>query len=348
MECFLMLGTRQLKPLKRFRWFTALASITASIAIAVPSSLATPLVLIDGSSTVFPITEAVAEEYQTATSGKVNVTVGVSGSGGGFKKFCAGETDISNASRPIKTEEIALCKKAGIRFIELPVATDALTIVVNKNNSWISSITTEELKKLWSPDTNPPIKKWSDLRSGLPNQPIALYGPGTDSGTFDYFTETITGGTGKIRTDFTASEDDNILVQGVSRDQYSLGYFGYAYYIENLDRIKSLAVDAGKGQGSVAPSPDSVISQKYKPLSRPLFIYVSQKSLAKSEVKAFVDYYLNNAATLASEVGYVALPSDAYANAKANFAAKRYGSIFATQASEGVSVAELLKKTPKE
>jgi phosphate transport system substrate-binding protein len=345
-----MLGTRQFKPLKQFGVFISLASVAATVAIAAPSvhAQSPALIQIDGSSTVFPITEAVSEEYQKAAAGKVNVTVGVSGTGGGFKKFCAGETDISNASRPIKSTEMELCKASGIRFVEIPVAKDALTVVVNKNNSWASSMTTAELQKLWSPDTSPAIKKWSDIRSGWPDQAISLYGPGTDSGTFDYFTEAINGESGKSRTDYTASEDDNILVQGVSRDQYSLGYFGYAYYVENQDRIKSLSIDAGKGQGPIAPTEANVNAQRYTPLSRPLFIYVSQKALAKPEVKAFIDYYLSNAPTLSSEVGYVPLTPEDYANAKANVSGQRFGTIFAAEPTEGLSIAEVLKKTPKE
>jgi phosphate transport system substrate-binding protein len=341
-----MLGTRQFKPVKRFGLFISLASLAASVAISVPGVQAqtASLIKVDGSSTVFPITEAVAEDYQNANSG-TKVLVGVSGTGGGFKKFCAGEIDIANASRPIKAEEIAKCKEAGIRFMELPIAKDALTVVVSKDNTFVSSMTTEELKKLWSPKTNPPIKQWSDLRPEWPNQPITLYGPGTDSGTFEYFTESIVGIKNESRTDYTASEDDNILVQGVSRDQNALGYFGYAYYVENQERLNAVAIDSGKGP--ISPSVDTVNNQTYKPLSRPLFIYIAKKSLAKPEVKAFVDYYLDNAAKLSEEVGYIPLPADAYASVKTNYTANKFGTYFASK-NDGLSMAEILKKSPQD
>ena len=296
----------------------------AAAAITVPcrasNAQAKPLVSIDGSSTVFPITEAVAEEFQIANKGAVNVTVGVSGSGGGFKKFCAGETDISNASRPIKQKEIDLCKAAGIDFTEIPVARDALTVVINKNNGAVSSMTLDELKKLWSADTSPKVTTWSQIRPGLPNEKISLYGPGTDSGTFDYFTEEILGKEGNSRSDYVASEDDNILVQGVANDKFSLGYFGFAYYLENQDKIKPVAIDSGNGP--VLPSSETVENGSYTPLSRPLFIYVSTKSLKKPEVKAFVEYYLDNAKELSSEVGYVPLKPAEYANYKSEIIKK--------------------------
>lgn len=296
----------------------AILGVTASIATATLPSLSanaqTKLITIDGSSTVFPITEAVAEEFQIENKGKINVTVGVSGSGGGFKKFCAGEIDISDASRPIKQKEIDLCKAKNIDFIEIPVARDALTVVVNKSNPYISSMTIEELKKLWSADTSPAITTWNQIRPYWPNQKISLYGPGTDSGTFDYFTEEVLGKGGNSRSDYVASEDDNILVQGVSRDKNALGYFGFAYYLENKDIIKPVAIDSGNGP--VKPAPETVMDGSYTPLSRPLFIYVSTTALKKPEVKSFVKYYLDNAAALSAEVGYIPLGSSEYAKSK--------------------------------
>ncbi len=268
----------------------------------------TQLVKIDGSSTVFPITEAVAEEFQKSKKGAVRVTVGISGTGGGFKKFCRGEIDVSDASRPIKNEERVACKEAGIQFIELPVAYDALTVVINPKNTWANNLTVAELKKIWEPSANATITNWNQVRAGFPNQALKLYGPGTDSGTFDYFTEVINGKSAASRPDYTASEDDNVLVQGVANDLGSLGYFGYAYYAENTAKLKAVLVD--NGTGGVAPSQQTIENGTYKPLGRPIFIYVSKKSLARPEVKEFVDFYLQNVPTLAAEVKYVPLPTN--------------------------------------
>lgn len=262
---------------------------------------------IDGSSTVYPITEAVAEEFMKLYP-EVNVTVGVSGTGGGFKRFVAGEIDINDASRPIKEEEIEKAKQNGIEFVELPVAYDGITVVVNKENDWVDSLTIEELKKIWSPDSK--VTKWSDIRPGWPEQRINLYGPGTDSGTFEYFTEAVNGKARESRFDYTASEDDNVLVQGVSQDKYALGYFGFAYYLENKDRLKAVKIDSGTGP--VEPTMEAIREGTYKPLSRPLFIYVSKKSLERPEVKEFVKFYMENAGKLASEVGYVPMAENVY------------------------------------
>ncbi|MCF6095574.1 PstS family phosphate ABC transporter substrate-binding protein [Thermovorax subterraneus] len=262
---------------------------------------------IDGSSTVYPITEAVAEEFMKLYP-EVNVTVGVSGTGGGFKRFVVGEIDISDASRPIKEEEIEKAKQNGIEFIELPVAYDGITVVVNKENDWVDSLTIEELKKIWSPDSK--VTKWSDIRPGWPEQRINLYGPGTDSGTFEYFTEAVNGKARESRFDYTASEDDNVLVQGVSQDKYALGYFGFAYYLENKDRLKAVKIDSGTGP--VEPTMETIREGTYKPLSRPIFIYVSKKSLERPEVKEFVKFYMENAGKLASEVGYVPMAENVY------------------------------------
>lgn len=260
-------------------------------------------VKVDGSSTVFPITEAVGEEFQLKNP-NVRVTVGLSGTGGGFKKFTTGETDISNASRPIKPEEAEIAKKNGVEYVELRVAYDGLSIVVNPENKFAKNITIAELKKTWNRGSK--VKTWKDIRSSWPDRPIKLFGPGTDSGTFDYFTEAINGEEDVSRSDYTASEDDNTLVQGISNEKDALGYFGYAYYVENKSTVKVLAVDG------VTPSPKTIRGGKYKPLSRPLFIYVTKKSLKKPEVKKFVEFYLANGKALSEEVGYVGLSKNEY------------------------------------
>jgi phosphate transport system substrate-binding protein len=255
----------------------------------------------DGSSTVFPVTEAVAEEFQIAEPG-VQVTVGVSGTGGGFEKFCSGETDISNASREIKESEAQACEASGVEYIELSVAIDGLAVVVSPENDWVTCLTTAELNAIWKPGST--VKKWNQVRPSFPDRPIKLYGPGTDSGTFDYFTETINGEDGASRTDFTASEDDNTLVTGVAGDAESLGYFGYAYYAENQSKLKVLEIDGG--EGCVAPSDETVTAGTYAPLSRPLFVYVRVDSLQRPEVEAFVRFYLEVAQELVADVGYSA------------------------------------------
>jgi phosphate transport system substrate-binding protein len=262
----------------------------------------------DGSSTVFPISEAVAEEFGRETGGKVQVTAAMSGTGGGFKRFCAGEIPISNASRPIKDSEKTLCQQNGVDPVELQVAIDGLAVVVHPENSAVQCLTVAELKKLWEPGSK--IARWSEVRAGLPNQPIKLYGPGTNSGTFDYFTEAVVGEAGASRGDYTASEDDNVLVQGVRGDRNALGYFGYAYYTENQGQLKAIGVD--NGAGCVQPSPETVKSGQYAPLSRPLFIYVSRAALQRPEVAAFARYYLEKSPTLVPEVGYVPLEAAKY------------------------------------
>ncbi|MBI5149804.1 MAG: PstS family phosphate ABC transporter substrate-binding protein [Candidatus Omnitrophica bacterium] len=283
--------------------------LTMSLVACSKSALAADPVKVDGSSTVFPITEAVAEEFGKSGGGKV--IVGISGTGGGFKRFCRGETDISDASRPIKQKEIDACREGGVEYIELPVAYDGLAVVINPQNSWVDYLTVAELKKIWEPDAQGVITKWSQVRSGFPAQEIQLFGPGTDSGTFDYFTEVINGKAASSRGDYTASEDDNVLVEGVASSKGGLGYFGLAYYEENSGRVKIVPV---KGKGAaVVPSRDTVLNGTYTPLSRPLFIYVNKDSLkTKPLVAKFVRYYLENAPTLSEEVGYVALPQSEY------------------------------------
>ncbi len=267
---------------------------------------------IDGSSTVFPITEAVAEEF-TKSNLEVKIPIGIAGTGGGFKKWIAKETDINDASRKIKDKEAEEAKAAGIEFTELQVAFDGLSILVNPENTWVESITLDELKMIWSPEST--VKNWNDVRPEWPAEPIKLYAPGTDSGTFDYFTETVNGESGKIRADFTASEDDNVLVQGIAGDKNALGFFGFAYYEENKDKLKLVKVDAGKGP--VEPTFDTIKDGSYAPFSRPLYLYVNNEALARPEVKAFLRFYIENAKDFVPEVGYVALPDEDYANALA-------------------------------
>jgi len=263
---------------------------------------------VDGSSTVFPVTEAMAEEYGIETGGSVRVTVGMSGTGGGFRRFCAGETDISNASRPITDAERDLCMQNGVEFMDIPVAIDGLAVSVNPSNDFVECLTVEELKRIWEPGST--IERWSQVRDGFPDRGLELYGPGTNSGTFDYFTEVIVGEAGASRPDFTASEDDNVLVQGIEGDADALGYFGYAYYIENRDRLKVLGVDGGAG--CVQPTPEDVESGRYDPLARPLFIYVNRESLEEPALQAFVRFYLENAQELVPEVGYVPMEAAEY------------------------------------
>lgn len=262
---------------------------------------------IDGSSTVYPISEAVAEEFQRDNRG-TRVAVGVSGTGGGFKRFCAGETDISNASRAIKESEAEDCRANGVEYTELSVAWDGLSVVTNPANDFVQCLTTDELKRIWEPGSS--ISNWSEIRSGFPNQPLKLYGPGTDSGTFDYFTEAIVGEEDASRPDYTASEDDNVLVGGVAGDPNALGYFGYAYYEENPDKLKLLGVDGGTG--CIQPSVETIENQTYAPLSRPLFVYVSDVGLAKPQVEAFVEYYLTEGPALVRSVGYIPLSPEMY------------------------------------
>ena len=262
---------------------------------------------IDGSSTVYPITEAVAEEFRKIHP-QMRINVGISGTGGGFKRFVVGETQISDASRPIKDSEKELATKNNIEWIEMRVAYDGLSVMVNPQNTWVTSMTTAELKKLWEPSST--IKRWNQLRPEWPDRPINLYGPGTDSGTFDYFTEAINGKEDASRADFTASEDDNVLVQGIAGDPNALGYFGYAYYVENKDKLKLVAVDAGKG--AVLPSEQSILNGTYAPLSRPIFIYVNKAALARPEVKEFIRFYMTEGPKLVSEVGYVPMPANVY------------------------------------
>ena len=300
------------------------------------------VIKIDGSSTVYPITEAVAEDFQIAKKGAVKVTVGISGTGGGFKKFCRGEIDIANASRPIQRKEMEDCKKAGVQYIEMPVAFDALTVAVNPRNNWIKTMTVAELKKMWEPAAQGKITKWNQINPDWPDEPFKLFGAGSDSGTFDYFTESIVGKAKSSRGDFTASEDDNVLVQGVASDKNGLGFFGFAYYIENQKKVTAVAVDNGKG--GVLPSTETVEDGSYQPLSRPIFIYVSIKATEKPEVREFVAFYMKNALTLVKEVQYFPFPPSAYITLMEHFNKKRIGTVFNGVSAVGLTIDELLKR----
>ena len=298
---------------------------------------------IDGSSTVYPITDAMAKEYQNTNPKKAKITVEFSGTGGGFKKFCAGETDISNASRPIRPEEMEACKKAGIRYYELPIAFDALTVVVNPKNDWAKDITVEELKKIWEPAAQGKITSWNQIRPNWPNRPITLYGAGKDSGTFDYFTEAIVGTAKASRTDYTASEDDTVLVQGVIKDENALGYFGFAYYEDNQSKLKAVGIDRGKG--AVLPSREAVEKAQYQPLARPLFIYVSYNSAqSKVELHNFVEFYMKKAPTLVSSVGYIPLPKEGYQLIYQHFYNGKVGTVFGGKAQIDSTIGELLRQ----
>ena len=301
-------------------------------------------VQVDGSSTVYPITEAVAEEFMIANSG-VRVTVGVSGTGGGFSKFLRGETDVNNASRVIDRIEIDLAEQNGIGFIELPVAYDGLAVMVNPSNDWVECLTADELRRIWEPGST--VDAWNEVRSEFPDRELALYGPGTDSGTYDYFTEAVVGESGASRSDFTASEDDNVLVQGVAGDPNALGYFGLAYYENNADRLKLIPIDdedPSNGDGCIEPTSETVETGTYAPLSRPLFIYVKEATSDNPVVHAFVEFYLENAAALAPDVGYVRLSDEAYDLALERYGRGVTGSMFADEAHTGVTMAELLRR----
>jgi len=306
------------------------------------------LVKVDGSSTVYPVTEAVAEEFQKAEKNAIKVTVGISGTGGGFKKFCRGETDIQDASRPILKQEMEDCAKAGITYYELPVAYDALTVVVNPKNAFIKSMTVAELKALWEPAAQGKVLKWNQVNTSWPDAPVKLFGAGSDSGTFDYFTEAVVGKAKASRGDYTASEDDNVLVQGVSRDVNAIGYFGYAYYAENEGKLKAVPIVEKAGGAAVLPSMDTVINGSYQPLSRPIFIYVSAKAFeSKAEVRKFVDYYMTHGPKLAKEVKYVPLPAMAYTMNKEHLAKKKLGTVFGGVAEVGVKIDDLMKREAK-
>jgi phosphate transport system substrate-binding protein len=288
----------------------------------------------------------VAEKFKSSQPGTAEVSVKFSGTSGGFREFCAGKTDISNASRPIQADEMSLCNRYGVRYIELPVAFDALTVVVNQENNWIDSITLKELKKMWEPAAEGKITNWNQIRPEFPNKPLNLFGAGQDSGTFDYFTEAVVGKSGASRKDYVASEDDNTLVQGVSQDPNALGYFGLAYYEQNPQKLKALGIDSGKG--AILPSRETVVNSQYQPLARPLFIYVNGEKAQKSRaLQEFVEYYLDNAESIVKEVGYIPLTDEHYHLATVTFFNGEVGTVFGGQSQFDVTLAELLRQKAK-
>ena len=330
---------------------TSLVRMALVAALAVVGSAqaarAAELVKIDGSSTVYPITEAAAEEFASQSGGKVRITVGISGTGGGFKKFVRGETDIQDASRPILEKEMADAKASGVEYIELPIAFDALTVMVNPKNTWVDHFTVEELKKIWEPAAQGKVMKWSDVRSGWPNAPLKLYGAGADSGTFDYFTEATVGKAKSSRGDYTASEDDNVLVQGIASDPNALGYFGYAYYASNKSKLKAVPI-VNPGGKPIAPSEESVMDASYAPLGRPIFLYVNKKSLQRPEVRSFIEFYLKNGADLTKDVKYIPLPDSAYEKGLSRLSEGKTGSAFGGKAEVGVHIDELFSRELKQ
>lgn len=307
-----------------------------------------PLIKADGSSTVFPVTEAVSEEFQALKKGQVKLTVGISGTGGGFKKFCRGETDLQNASRPILEKEMEECRKSNVKYFELPVGFDAIAIVVNPKNDWVKSISVDELKTMWEEAAQGKILKWKQVNPAWPDVDLKLYGAGADSGTFDYFTEAVTGKAKSSRGDFTASEDDNTLVLGVSNDKGALGFVPLAYYEPNKAKLKLVAVAGGpkspKKNAAILPSKKTVIDGSYYPLSRPIFIYVSEASYKKPEVKEFAEFYLKNASTLVSEVNYIPLPAKAYTTGADHLKKNKLGTAFGGHPQVGLTIEQILKK----
>lgn len=315
--------------------------ILLSVGITIETVSASPIVKIDGSSTVFPITQAVAEDFQKATRGSVHVTVGISGTGGGFRKLCQDEIDIANTSRPITHLEMEACKKEGVQYIEMPIAFDALTVAVNPKNTWSKTITVDELKKIWEPEAQGKINYWNQINPAWPDKKIHLYGASADSGTFEYFTEVIVGKAKSGRGDFSASEDVYTLVQNVASDQYALGFFGFAYYMENSQKVNAVGVDSGKG--AVFPSATTVENGSYQPLSRPLFIYVSAKSTNKPEVQEFVNFYMKNARDLVTEVKYIPLSKEVYNLNIEHFNKRKMGTVF-KGAGINIKLEEILKQ----
>lgn len=302
---------------------------------------------IDGSSTVYPITEAVAEEFQNAKKNSVKVTVGISGTGGGFKKFCRGEIDLQDASRPITKSEMENCKKAGIEYIELPIAYEGTVVAVNTKNTWLKEISVEQLKKMWEPSAMSTVKKWNQINDKWPDAEFKLFGAGSDSGTFDYFTEAIVGKAKSSRGDYTASEDDNTLVKGIAGDKNAIGYLPMSYYEENKKSLKALAIFGGEKaptKNAVLPTKVTVENGTYFPLSRPLFLYVSVASAKKPEVTEFVMFYLKSAPKLVPQVKYVALPPKAYTMAEEHFTKGKKGTVFASGNNVGMKIEELMKK----
>ena len=327
--------------LRNLRLLKAAFLLSASVSIAGVVN-AQPIIKIDGSSTVHPITKAVADQFQITKKDAVKVTVDISGSGGGFKKFCRGEIDIANASRPILKSEMAACKNSRVQYVEIPVAFDALTVAINPENTWSTTMTIAELKKLWEPAAQGKITKWNQINPAWPDEAFKLYGADANSGTFDYFTEAIVGKARSSRSDFTESENDNVLVDGVVNNKNGLGFFGFAYYLENQNKVTAVAINNGKG--GILPSVETVENGSYQPLSRPIFIYVNIKAAEKPEVKEFVEFYMKNALLLVKEVKFFPLPPTAYATMMEHFKKKRVGTVFNGVSAVGLTIDELIRR----
>ncbi|MDP1788189.1 PstS family phosphate ABC transporter substrate-binding protein [Nitrosomonas sp.] len=318
-------------------------SILLSGSISITSAVsAQSIIKIDGSSTVYPITKAAADKFQISKKNAIIVTVDISGSGGGFKKFCRGEIDIVNASRPILKNEIKDCKNSRVQFVEIPVAFDALTVAVHPENTWSTTMTVAELKKMWEPAAQGKITKWNQINPAWPDESFDLYGADTDSGTFDYFTEAIVGKIKSSRNDFTESENDNVLVEGVTSNKNGLGFFGFAYYIEDQTKVTAVAINNGKG--GILPSVETVENGNYQPLSRPIFIYVNAKAIEKSEIKEFVEFYMKNAILLVKEAKFFPLPPRAYTTMMEHFNKKRVGTVFNGVTAVGLTIDELIRR----
>jgi phosphate transport system substrate-binding protein len=342
-EVFMRFDSIKIKPFSsKFLSALLLGAAILGVSACSKDKAETYIVRIDGSSTVFPITEAIAEEFQAAT--KIRTTVGISGTGGGFKKFCRGETDMTQASRPILIEEMEACKAAGVEYIELPIAYDALTVVVHPENDFVTSMTVDELRIMWEPAAQGVIKNWNQVNPAWPDRPLSLFAAGSDSGTFDYFTEAIMGKAKASRGDFTASEDDNVTVRGVSGDIGAIGYLGFAYYVENQETIKAVSIVAKPGAKAVAPSEENVMNGTYQPLSRPLFIYVNAKSAETPEVRDFIDYYVANSKELIKEVKFIPLPDNEYSAVIKHWQARKTGTGFGGHPEVGIKIEDLLKR----
>lgn len=334
------------KAVKNVAIAVGLSCLTLSLAFANSSLNAQQQkkVKVDGSSTVYPITLAAAQAFQKTEKGKsTEVSVEFSGTSGGFRKFCAGETDINNASRPILRKEMEACQKKQIAYVELPVAFDALTVVVHPSNTWATNLTLAELKKMWEPAAQGKIKTWKQIRSSWPNRPLKLYGAGSDSGTFDYFTEAVVGKVGASRTDYIGSEDDEEIAKGVMNDPNALGYFGYSYFAKYKDKLKATAID--RGNGPILPSAESAQKNQYQPLSRPLLIYVNLRSTqVKKDVRDFVTFYLNNAEKIVKEVNYITLHPESYHQAKVHYYRGKVGTVFGGNQAQNLTLRQLLRK----
>lgn len=329
--------------MKATRWIVGCTLLAVGCSAPESSTIANEIIVIDGSSTVYPITAAAADAYQAANHNAPAITVSFSGTTAGFRQFCNGETVISNASRPISAAEMEACKAANVRYYELPVAFDAITVVVNPDNAWANDITLAELNQAWRASAQREVVTWQQLRATWPNRPLNLYGPGNDSGTYDYFTEVITGGGDSTRSDYSASEDDSILVDQVARDPNALGYFGFAYYEDNTDRLQSLAIDSGAGP--VAPTAETVEQGRYQPLSRPLFIYVNATAVQQDpDLQAFVQFYLENSAELADGAGYIPLPEESSDVALTQLFRNKVGTAFGGTLEPGLTIGEVLQK----